>query len=164
MEFSTDSRLGQWITAANVIRLNPKGRAQTRKYRPDVPVPARMASILSSTDGYFVGVESVRTSYEAMIEEIGLTEAGKGELRLIRRSMATIARNQLGEDYMAQIERMMGHRKSSSTDIYALQQTSQLGRCLEVTEYVIDEISKAVPAAFHRDFTALKLVNGTQNA
>jgi len=65
---------------------------------------------------------------------------------------------------MTQVERMMGHPTSSSTHIYALQQPSQLGRCLEVTEYVISEIRKAVPAAFHRDFIALKLVKRSQNA
>lgn len=164
LDFSSDPARQQWVSGANVVRLNQKGRAQTRKYRPDVPVPARMASLINAADkSFYVGVESVRTSYEAMIEDIGLVDAGKGEMRLIRRSMATIARNSLGEDFMVQIERMMGHRKSSSTDIYALQQPSQLGRCLEVTEQVIEQIAKAAPAAFHRDFTALKLVKGMKN-
>jgi len=62
--------------------------------------------------------------------------------------MATLLRNRMGEQYMPQIERMLGHRQVSMTDIYALASPGQLGAALAEIEAIIDEIEKLSPGAF----------------
>jgi hypothetical protein len=67
-------------------------------------------------------------------------EAGKGGMTLLR--------NRLGEQYMPQIERMLGHRQESMSDIYALASPSQLGAALAEIEAIIDEIEALAPGAY----------------
>lgn len=67
---------------------------------------------------------------------------------VIRRSMATIARKRMGEDNWAQGEMMLGHRKTSTSDIYVLPDPSHMGLALQTTETIIDQIENLVPGAF----------------
>jgi hypothetical protein len=45
-DVSVDPKRGQWNSAARVLNLNPRGRVQTRKHRPIVPVARQMAALL----------------------------------------------------------------------------------------------------------------------
>lgn len=56
---------------------------------------------------------------------------------------------------------MLGHRKASISDIYAIPDPANLGLALAATESIIDQIEALCPGAFreaHRTFTALKIV------
>ena len=68
--------------------------------------------------------------------------------KLIRRSVSTIAREIIGEERWAQGECMLGHRKSSTSDIYALRNPANLGAALKAIESIIDNIERLCPGAF----------------
>jgi hypothetical protein len=152
-DFSTDPKRAQWLSNARVVNLNPKGRAQTRKYRPAVPVPEAIAWDLEEAAGYYVGVDSVKSAFESMLDHLKLPRGGETGMKLIRRSMATIGRKLLGEEHWVQGERMLGHHKASVSDIYALPEPGQLGRALAVTTDIINQIEALAPGAFHRTDT-----------
>jgi hypothetical protein len=138
-----------------VLDLNPAGRIQTRKRRPKVPVPERMAVLLdlcaSQGGTFYVGVKSIRTAMRSMLNFFGLPQ-GDGETGtyLIRRSMATIIRRPeyLGETHWVQGEIMLGHKSMTISDIYAIPDPANLGRVLAAIDQVIDQIVRVAPLAF----------------
>ncbi|MFA7440358.1 MAG: hypothetical protein WCZ66_05240 [Sphingomonadaceae bacterium] len=75
---------------------------------------------------------------------------GKREIgeKLIHRSVSTTARTMIGGERWAQGECMLGHRKSTISDIYALRNPANLGVALKATESIIDEIERLCPGAF----------------
>jgi len=160
-DISTDPKRAQWIAAAGVVQLNPKGRRQTRKYRPAVPVPGKFGRLLDQTTGFFVTVDSVRKAFDAMLDELGLPRERETGLKLIRRSMATIARKRLTEEHWIQGKMMMGHVKAEISDLYALPDPANLGRALRVTSEIIDEIEVLCPGAFTGATPELQVVGGT---
>lgn len=160
-DISTDKRRGQWISAAKVLRLNPVGRTQTNKYRPAVPVPEQFAKLLDETTGFYVGVASVRKAFEAMQEFLDLPRDRETGLKLIRRSMSTIGRQRLGEEYWAQGRMMLGHEKHDVSDLYALPDPHNIGRAKKVTEDVISEIEQICPGAFASLSRHFRVINGS---
>lgn len=163
-DFSTDPARRQWHSDLRVVDLNPKGRVQTRKYRPAVPVGERAAALFDHASGFYVGVASVKHAFSTMLDELGLPRDGETGMKLIRRSMATIARRRLGEEHFIQVERMLGHRKDSTSDLYALFEPGFLGRALAVTNDIIEEIEALAPGAFHRRNTGLRVLQGGKSA
>lgn len=147
-DISTKPERDQWISSARVLQLNQKGRRQTKKYRPAVPVPERFARLLDGTSGSFITVNSVRKAFEAMLDELGLPRQRETGLKLIRRSVSQIARKRIGEERWTQGEMMLGHRKASTSDLYALFDPANLGLALSVTATIIDEIEAITPGAF----------------
>ena len=117
-----------------------------------------MAALLDEASGFYGGVDSVKSAFESMLDELGLPRQGETGMKLIRRSMATLARKRLGEERWVQGEIMLGHRKASTSDVFALFEPSQLGRALAVTKDIIDEIDKMAPGAFHRSDAGLRVV------
>ena len=152
-DFSTTPQRDQWISAARVVQLNPRGRLQTKKYRPAVPVPEKFARLADSASRFYVGVVSVRKAFEAMQDELKLPRERETGLKLIRRSVSTIARPRIGEERWTQGEMMLGHRKASTSDLYALFDPANLGVALSVTEAIMDEIEALAPGAFSRAVT-----------
>jgi len=138
----------QWIAEAGVLDLNPPGRRQTKKYRPSVPVARQFRPYLDALKGQFLPVATLRHAWDPMREKLGLPGSREAGPKLIRRSVATIARRKLGEERWAQGETMLGHRKASTSDIYALAEPTNLGAALAVTEQIIDEIEALCPGAF----------------
>lgn len=159
-DFSTDPSRDQWVSSAQVVQLNPRGRIQTKKYRPPVPVPPDFARLADSVEGFFVPVSSVRKAFEAMLDELGLPRDRETGLKLIRRSVAHIARKRLGEERWPQGEIMLGHRKARTSDLYALFDPAYLGRALEVTTSIIEDIKARCPGAFTGPAPELKIVAG----
>lgn len=147
-DVSTAAGRDQWISNARVLQLNPRGRRQTKKYRPALPVAYRFARILDATKGFFVTVKSVRKAFEAMLDDLGLPRERETGLKLIRRSVSQIARPRIGEAQWRQGEIMLGHAKISTSDIYALFDPANLGVALTVTEGIIEEIETLCPGAF----------------
>ncbi len=147
-DINTDRARDQWSSNARALNLNPRGRPQTKKYRPIVPIGQRMAALLDANTGFYVSVDSVRKAFEAMQAAVGLPGEGESGLKLVRRSMAHLARERLGERDWIEGQIMLGHRKTSTSDTYAPFSTGYLARALEVTEAVIEEIEKLCPGAF----------------
>jgi len=151
-----DIHSDNWRPKAQVLQLNPANRPQTKKYRPIIPVAPQFAVILDELKGNYISVSSIKHSWSKMGEEIGLPGGREAGEKLIRRSMATIARRELGEADWIQGRIMLGHVKSTTSDIYALPDPAQIGRALAVTESIIEDIEKLCPNAFHRNYTAKK--------
>lgn len=83
-----------------------------------------------------------------MERALGLPGNGQSGMRLIRRSVATLARKRLGEEYWVQGRIMLGHVQPTTSDIYAANDPPHLGRALAVTAGLIDEIEALAPGAF----------------
>ncbi len=107
-----------------------------------------MAKLLDANVGFYVSVDSVRKAFEAMQRELSLPGEGESGLKLIRRSMAHLARQRLGERDWIEGQIMLGHRRTSSSDTYAPFETGYLARALAVTDSIIAELKAAVPGAF----------------
>jgi hypothetical protein len=153
-DISTKAERRQWFSNGRVLALNPDGRRQTRKRRAVVPVARQWAPHLDECKGFYVTVKSVKSAWEAMAAELKLPGGGQSGMKLIRRSMMTLARLRLGEEHWVQGRMMAGHVKVTISDIYALPDPANLGRALRVTEDIIDELEMACPGAYYRDFTA----------
>jgi len=153
-DISTKPERRQWFSNGRVLALNPDGRRQTRKRRAVVPVARQWAPHLDDCQGFYITVKSVKAAWESMAEELKLPGAGESGMKLIRRSMMTLARRRLGEEHWVQGRMMAGHIKVTISDIYALPDPANLGRALKVTEEIIDEIEAACPGAFYRAVTA----------
>jgi hypothetical protein len=148
-DVSTDRRRDQWHSNARALNLNYKGRTQTKKHRPIVPIGCRMAAILDGNgQAFYVSVASVKKSFAAMQAALGLPGDGESGMKLIRRSMAHLGRQRLGERDWVEGQIMLGHRRPSTSDTYAPFDSGYLGRALEVTDQIIEEIEKLTPGAF----------------
>lgn len=154
-DVSTDRAKDQWHSNARALNLNPKGRAQTKKHRPIVPIAHQMAALLDATKGFYVSVGSVKGAYEAMEIACGLPGDGESGLKLIRRSMAHLARQRLGERDWIEGQIMLGHKKVTTSDTYAPFDTGYLAAALRVTEEIIDAIEKLTPGAFGPPYVKL---------
>lgn len=147
-DVSTDRKRDQWHPRARALNLNPKGRPQTKKYRPIVPAARQIVPLLNATKGFVVTVDSVTKAFQAMQKRLDLPGDGESGMKLIRRSIAHLARKRLGERDWIEGQIMLGHKKGSTSDTYAPFEAGYLGRALEVTEAIIDEIETLVPGAF----------------
>ncbi|QQN73878.1 hypothetical protein [Croceicoccus sp. YJ47] len=110
--------------------------------------------MLDAHRGPWITVNSVRKAWEAMAAELDLPREREGGMKLIRRSMATLARKRIGEANWRQGELMLGHAKHAISDIYAIPDPADLGLALEATEAIIDDIQHVCPGAFYRAVTA----------
>ncbi len=160
-DVSTDPARRQWYSDIHALALNQRGREQTKKYRPVVPVAKQFAHHLDGTKGLYIGVSSIRTAFEGMQDELKLPRDGETGQKLIRRSMAKMGRSRLGEALWIEGQMMLGHRLHSKTsDIYAAFEAGYLTNVLAVTEAIIEEIEILAPGAFHRRATGLKVYSG----
>lgn len=154
MDASTDPRRGKWHSAAKAFALNPVGRRQTRKYRSTVPIPECVAWWFDEAKGPLVPQSLSKATWRRMESVLGLPGEGQSGMRLIRRSVATLARKQLGEEHWVQGRIMLGHVQPTTSDIYAATDPAHLGRALAVTTGLIEQIENLAPRAFYRSFTA----------
>ena len=69
-------------------------------------------------------------------------------MKLIRRSISQLVRDRIGEHRWPQGQMMLGHTKTTTSDLYALQKPAHLGLALRHTEAIIDEIERAISGAF----------------
>jgi hypothetical protein len=154
MDASTAPERGQWNSQARALNLNPVGRRQTKKRRALVPVPECIGEWLDSIKGPIVPQELSKATWRRMQAELGIPFDGQGGMKLIRRSVSTLARPIIGERDWVQGETFLGHRRASTSDIYALPDPAHLGIALAATKAIIDEIDKLAPGAFYRNFAA----------
>jgi hypothetical protein len=154
LDASTDPRRGQWHSQARAFNLNPVGRRQTRKRRALVPIPECVGEWLDTIIGPVVPLAVSKSTWRRMEATLGLPGNGESGMKLIRRSVAHLARPLIGERDWIQGEAMLGHRKPSTSDVYALPDPAHLGVALAATQTVIDQIEKLCPGAFYRNFAA----------
>ena len=148
LDASTAPERGQWLSQARAFNLNPVGRRQTKKRRPLVPVPECVGAWLDTMTGPVVPDELSKATWRRMEAKLGLPGAGQSGMKLIRRSVSHHARPLIGERDWIQGEAMLGHRKPSTSDIYALPDPAHLGVALAATQAIIDEIEALAPGAF----------------
>ena len=161
LDISADPARGQWNSERRILDLNPRGRRQTRKYRATVPIARQAAWIIEAAKqnrgGFVVPVRSVRTAWEGMARALDLPGDRQAGAKLVRRSVAKIMRDRLGQDPagIAELELMLGHRRIDSvSELYAPFNPGYLGGILAELEAMIEEIEALAPGAFYRSFTA----------
>jgi integrase len=137
----------QWHAAAGVLDLNPPGRRQTVKHRPKIPVAKQYAPFLTDGTAY-LSISVINVPWAKLRERCGLPADRQAGPKLIRRTMATLVRKRIGEANWRQGQMMLGHVKSSVSDIYAIPDPLNLGLALSATESIIDEIERLAPGAF----------------
>jgi len=157
-DVSTEEAKRQWHSTIRALNLSPRGRRQTKKYRPVVPIARQFAPHLDECVGPYVGVDNVRTAFEGMLDALKMPRDRETGQKLIRRSMAKLGRSRLGESLWIEGQLMLGHRVHSQiSDVYAAFEAGYLPNVLAVTEGIIDDIEKLAPGAFHRSDTALRI-------
>jgi hypothetical protein len=149
-DISTTPERRQWNSRARALNLNPAGRRQTRKRRAHIPIAKQFAPHLDSVDGPYIPVDSVRTAWEAMADKLKLPKDREAGQKLIRRSMASLIRDRIGETNYPQVKRFLGHTAADVSDIYALAKPEQLGIALAEIERIIDEIEALAPGAYRK--------------
>lgn len=154
MDCSTAKERGQWNSQARALDMNPVGRKPTKKRRSCVPVPECIGEWLDGINGPIVPKELSKATWRRMQAKLGIPFDGEGGMKLVRRSVATLARPMIGERDWVQGETYLGHRKASTSDKYALRDPAHFGIALAATQAIIDEIDKLAPGAFYRTFTA----------
>ena len=148
-DVSTLAARKQWNSERQVLRLNPEGRRQTRKYRAIIPIARQMAPLLDRTDGFFVPHLSVKSAWDTMAAALGLPKDGEAGMKLIRRSMADIVRSRLPQEAWGELEMFLGHDKFDDvSDLYAPFRPDYLKRALGTIENIIDEIETLAVGAF----------------
>lgn len=149
-DFSLAPERGQWIPAAQIINLNPKGRRQTRKFRATIPAARQIVPIISAAPkGFFVGPKSIRKAWERMAADLALPGEREAGTKLIRRSISNLARERLPQEAWGELSMFMGHDSTDPiTDLYAPFSPRYLRRALGALEAIIDEIQAQAPGAF----------------
>ena len=149
-DFSTAPQRDQWQSHVGYINLNPKGRAQTKKYRPLIPASRQMVALLDANEGPFIKVKSVRTAFRQMVATLDFPVDGQSGMKLIRRSVSTLLRPFLDDSgQWHQGRMMMGHVKPNESDKYATPyHPKYMSHALSATEALIDRIERAAPGAF----------------
>ena len=137
-----------------MLVLNPTGRRQTRRYPATVPVPETVAWWLDGIEGPVLKDGLSKATWQQMETKLGMPRAGQSGMKLIRRSVATIARKELGEGHWIQGRMMLGHVQPTTSDIYAVADPSHLGRAKAVTSDIIEAIERKAPGALYRTLTA----------
>lgn len=122
------------------LALNPAGRAQTKKYRPVVPIVDSLVPWLEDLKpGHLIQwrgapVESMKTAFRAMRARAGLPKAAVA--KTIRHTMATELRAAGVPD--AEIQGFLGHRAySGRTEVYAKYRPDYLGAAAREVERVV---------------------------
>jgi hypothetical protein len=153
LELNLDPDLKQWESQSQTLRLNPVGRGKTRKRRPTIPVPAVLGVWLDTLPkGAIFPTELSDNAWNAMGAALGWSQ-GKGEAgkKLIRRSMAQLVRDEIGEESWVQGQMMLGHIPVTVSDRYALRKPNHLGKALAAIESIIQDIEALTPGAFLDD-------------
>ena len=146
----------QWHSHARVLDLNPARRLRTNKRLPMVPIARQCAPLLDEMDDLWIGVTTIRGSWDKMRAKLELPEDRQAGPKLIRRSMATLVRRRIGVSNWRQGEIMLGHVAFSTSDIYAIPDPANLGLVLRATEEIIEEIEALAPGAYRTVTAAAK--------
>jgi hypothetical protein len=145
---------GQWNSQRGCSTSTRSGAGRRRSGGRWFPSPNAPANGSTRSPAPSFLEELSKSTWRRMQAELGIPFEGEGGMKLVRRSMMTLARKRLGEEHWIQGRMMAGHVPMTVSDIYALPDPANLGRALAVTKAIIDEIDQLAPGAFYRDFTA----------
>jgi len=123
------------------------GSGLRRRY---IPIAKQFAKHLDATTDFCIPVNSICSAWETMQEKLDLPGDRESGMKLIRRSMASLVRDRIGETNYPQVKRFMGHPPADVTDIYALAKPEQLGIALATIEQIVDETEAKAPGAYRK--------------
>ncbi|USM11518.1 tyrosine-type recombinase [Citromicrobium phage vB_CbaS-RXM] len=125
------------------FNLNPFGRAQTKKYRPIIPMLPLLQVLCetASEDGWVVHyygrrVNNVRTAWRGMIADLELGEGRGVGAYLMRRSMSQLLRESGARPW--DVQGLMGHRVAGTTETYTA--ASMFPTAMEHLQAIIADI------------------------
>ena len=103
-------------------------------------------------------VSDVGSSWDSMLEALGLPMEREHKSYLLRRSMATILRNWHHKGGGTKVdgwelEAQLGHRRRSQTEVYALASPSANDTVQTALQEVLAQLERLAPSAFHRSNT-----------
>jgi integrase len=131
-----------------LIRLNPAGRRQTKKYRPVVPLTEALAAILEEAEGggsyvHWHGrhVASVKTTWRKIRMSAGLPAWFAP--KVLRHTVATELRRRGVPDW--EVSGQIGHKKAGTSEIYAKFDPTYLGKAAKALDEWMLELSRLVP-------------------
>lgn len=155
----------QWHPGSPTLDLNQFGRAQTKKYRPTLPVLPLLAEWLLAEHvayhkldraarrgaGYLVNyfgrpVKDVDTAWATMLRELKLPSGREWKSYLLRHSLATLLRNRGVAKW--DLEGFMGHSRGSTTEIYAV---GRFGTVTAELQRLLDELDGMAPGSLRRN-------------
>ena len=129
-----------------LIRLNPPGRRQTKKYRATVPLLGILAARLDTiAEPYFVHwhgrqVASLKTTWRKVVKAAGLPALPP---KVLRHTVATELRRRGVPAW--EVSGLLGHRTGGTTEIYAKFDPDYLGRTREALDAFLGDLARDVP-------------------
>lgn len=155
----------QWFPGSPTLDLNPFGRAQTRKYRPIVPVLPALAPWLAAelaayerlpaeerigagrlVNYYGRPVQDVDRAWGTMLVELKLPTGREWKPYLLRHSLATLLRNRGVAKW--DLKGFMGHDAGDTTEIYAV---GRFGTVVTALMDILGEVDARAPGALRRN-------------
>lgn len=167
-DMSVQTSREQWLRHHDIYALNPRGRVQTKKVRPVVPVTSILSDWLEATDEWFVcrewdiegpgcalearqrRVASVDSAWATVCQKLGVPP-GWGP-KLIRHSVATILAAKRVDP--VELEILLGHRPlKKTTGRYAIFHPDYLLTVREAIEALWSELKQLCQYPLHPSFT-----------
>ena len=135
-----------------LIRLNPEGRRQTKKYRPVVPLPRALAAHLRTVTGvaFYAGwkgkkVASIKTTWRKLRAAAGLPEWFAP--KVLRHTVASELRRRGVPGW--EVSGLIGHTRgeaAATTGGYAKFDPAYLGKARKAIDAWLVDLAKDVPA------------------
>ncbi|WP_420142286.1 hypothetical protein [Sphingomonas sp.] len=154
----------QWWPGAPTLALNPAGRAQTKKFRPLLPVVPLLGEWLAftranaenddprmRTGGWLVNyygrpVRDIDSAWTAMLTALDLPREREWRPYVLRHSLATIVR--AAGVPLWELQGFMGHHTGGTTETYAVDH--RFPNVMQTLESLIADLESRVPGALHR--------------
>ncbi len=132
---------------AGLIRLNPAGRQQTKKYRPVVPLTDMLSRALKGVDvAFYVNwhgkrIASIKKTWANVRVAAGLPEWFTP--KVLRHTVATELRRRGVPDW--EVSGQIGHKKAGTSEIYAKFDPDYLGAARSALDAWMIELAPRVP-------------------
>nr|WP_267122958.1 tyrosine-type recombinase/integrase [Xanthomonas sacchari] len=143
-----DLQVFQIDRGAGLVRLNPPGRQQTKKYRPVVPLLPALASYLDQAkpSAYVVHwhqrpVASIKTTWRKL-RRAALLPAWFVP-KTIRHTVATWLRQRGVPAW--EVSGLLGHHAGGTTDAYAKFDPTYLGEARKALQAIVEDLARDVP-------------------
>ena len=133
---------------AKLVRLNPAGRRQTKKYRPIVPLTRTLSTHLKSvTDAaHYAGwrgkkVAQIKTTWRKLRQNAGLPEWFAP--KVLRHTVASELRRRGVPGW--EVSGQLGHKTGGTTETYAKFDPAYLGKARKALDAWMTDLAKDVP-------------------
>jgi integrase len=133
---------------ANLVRLNPAGRLQTKKYRPVVPLTRTLARHIATlpATGFYVAwhgekIVSIKTTWRKLRKAAGLPVWFAP--KVLRHTVATELRRRGVPGW--EVSGQLGHKVGGTTEIYAKFDPAYLGKARKALDAWMADLAKDVP-------------------